>query len=413
MPLTKAQTLVANSDKRFRVLCAGRRFGKSVLAIRELAKFASVPNRKVMYVAPTYQMCRNIVWGPLKRKLLDLNWVRKINESRLEIYLVNGSTIMLRGADNPDSLRGMGVSFICIDEVADIKPEAWTEVLRPSLSAETPPGHALFCGTPKGVGNHFKDLFDMATVDDSWGAWSFTTLEGGNVPEEEVEAAKRDLDSKTFSQEYMASFTTATNVVYYSFKPENNVKKYPGNIKDLKSIYVMTDFNVSPMATLVVVPTATGLHVIDEVCLYSSNTDEMVQEVKRRYPYHSITCFPDPAGVQRRTSAGGRTDISILQNAGWDVRYKPRHPLVKDRINSVNALLLNTNEEVRLFIDPKCRQLIKCLTRFSYKEGTLVPNTGGKEDYSHFPDALGYGVDLLFPVTRKIEARKQQTFGMY
>ena len=413
MPLTNAQQKIADSGKRFRVVSAGRRFGKSVLAVRELAKFARIPGKKVMYVAPTYQMCRNIVWLPLKKKLLELNWVEKINESRLEIQLVNGSIIMLRGADNPDSLRGMGVSFICIDEFADIKPEAWTEVLRPTLSAETPPGSALMLGTPKGVGNHFKDLYDMAMTDDNWGAWSFTTLEGGNVPEEEVEAAKRDLDLKTFSQEYLASFTTATNVVYYSFKPENNVKKYTGFVNELKSIYVMTDFNVSPMATLIVVPTATGLHVIDEVCLWSSNTDEMIQEVKRRYPKHSVTCFPDPAGVQRRTSAGGRTDISILQNAGWNVRYKPRHPAVKDRINSVNSLLLNTNEEVRLFIDPKCRQLIKCLSRFSYKEGTLVPDTSGKEDYSHFPDALGYGVDLLFPVTRNIETKTQQTFGMY
>jgi hypothetical protein len=413
MPLSKPQAVVADSDKRFRVLCAGRRFGKSVLAIRELAKFAKEPNRKVMYVAPTYQMCRNIVWSPLKNKLRDLNWIEKVNESRLEIYLVNGSTIMLRGADNPDSLRGMGVSFICIDEIADIKPEAWTEVLRPSLSAESPPGHALFCGTPKGVGNHFKDLFEMASLDVNWGAWQFTTLDGGNVPDEEVEAAKRDLDKSTFAQEYLASFETATSIVYYSFKKENNLKEYETDISDLKSIYVMTDFNVSPMATLIVVPTSSGLHVIDEVALWSSNTDEMVQEVKRRYPHQRIICFPDPAGVQRRTSAGGRTDISILQNAGWDVRYKPRHPLVRDRINSVNSLLLNTNDEVRLWIDPKCRQLIKCLTRFSYKEGTLVPDTSGREDYSHFPDALGYGVDFLFPVTRKIEAQKQQTFGMY
>ena len=109
MPLTTPQKEVASSDKRFRVLCAGRRFGKSVLAIRELAKFARHDNKKVLYVAPTYQMCRNIVWGPLKAKLRELNWVKKVNEARLEIHLVNGSVIMLRGADNPDSLRGMGV----------------------------------------------------------------------------------------------------------------------------------------------------------------------------------------------------------------------------------------------------------------------------------------------------------------
>lgn len=411
MPLSPSQKLVADSNKRFKVVCAGRRFGKSVLALRTIAEVARHPDSKVMYVAPTYQMCRNIVWGPLKNKLRDLNWIKKVNESRLEIVLRNNSIIMLRGADSPDSLRGIGLNAAIIDEVADIKPEVWTEVLRPTLSDKS--GIAMFLGTPKGVGNWFKDLYDMADVNDDWQAWQFTTLDGGNVPEEEVEAAKRDLDPMTFLQEYGASFNTATNQVYYAFKPENNVKKYEVDKEKLKNIIIGTDFNVSPMATVVAVQTMTGLHIIDEICLYSSNTDEMVAEVRNRYPKQHITCFPDPAGVQRKTSAGGRTDISILQNAGWDVKYKPRHPLVKDRINSVNSLLLNTNGDSRLLIDPKCKELIKCLARFSYKEGTLIPDKNGKADYSHFPDALGYGVDYMFPIARHVKSQPQQTYGMY
>lgn len=411
MPLTKPQAEVAASDKRFKVVCAGRRFGKSVLAIRELARVARTPDSKVMYVAPTYQMCRNIVWSPLKNKLRDLNWIKKVNESRLEIILRNNSIIMLRGADSPDSLRGIGLNATVIDEVADVKPEVWTEVLRPTLSDKS--GTALFLGTPKGVGNWFKDLYDMAATDKNWGAWQFTTLQGTNVPEEEIEAAKNDLDAMTFKQEYEASFNTATNLVYYSFKPENNVKEYKIEKDKLKNIIIGTDFNVSPMATVVAVQTMTGLHIIDEIALWSSNTDEMVQEVRNRYPTQHITCFPDPAGVQRKTSAGGRTDISILQNAGWNVKFKPRHPLVRDRVNAVNSLLLNSNGDSRLLIDPKCKELIKCLTRFSYKEGTLIPDKNGTKDYSHFPDALGYGVDYMFPVTRQIKTQKQQTFGMY
>jgi hypothetical protein len=411
MPLTKPQAEVAASDKRFKVVCAGRRFGKSVLAIRELARVARTPDSKVMYVAPTYQMCRNIVWSPLKNKLRDLNWIKKVNESRLEIILRNNSIIMLRGADSPDSLRGIGLNATVIDEVADVKPEVWTEVLRPTLSDKS--GTALFLGTPKGKGNFFFDLYNMAATDKTWGAWQFTTLEGGNVPEEEIEAAKNDLDLMTFKQEYEASFNTATNQVYYAFKPENNVKEYKIEKEKLKNIIIGTDFNVSPMATVVAVQTMTGLHIIDEIALWSSNTDEMVQEVRNRYPTQHITCFPDPAGVQRKTSAGGRTDISILQNAGWNVKFKPRHPLVRDRVNAVNSLLLNSNGDSRLLIDPKCKELIKCLTRFSYKEGTLIPDKNGTKDYSHFPDALGYGVDYMFPVTRQIKTQKQQTFGMY
>ena len=412
MPLTSAQKQVADSDKRFRVLCAGRRFGKSVLAIREIAKCAREPDKRVMYIAPTYQMCRNIVWTPLKNKLRELNWIKKINESRLEITLTNNSLIMLRGADNPDSLRGIGLDLAILDEVQDVKAQTWSEVLRPTLADKG--GSALFTGTPKGVGNWFKDLYDMAATNEDWGSWKFTTLEGGNVHESEVEAAKADLDIATFRQEFEASFESSSNLIYYSFNPQNNVVPYNDIKEDLKSIIVATDFNVSPMATLIVVPTTTGLHVIDEICLYSSNTDEMVTEVRNRYPFQHITCFPDPAGIQRKTSAGGRTDISILQNAGWNVKYKPRHPLVRDRINSVNSLLLNTKGDSRLLIDPKCKQLIKCLSRFSYKDQSQIPDKGGREDYSHFPDAIGYCVDFLFPVTRKHETKhNQQTYGMY
>jgi phage terminase large subunit len=410
MPLSEAQTTVAKSKARFRVLCAGRRFGKSILAIRELAKFASQPNKNVWYVAPTYGMARNIIFEPLKQKLDSLRWISKINETRMEIQLVNGSKITLKGADNYDSLRGAGVDFLVMDEVADIKPEAWSEVLRPTLSAQTPPGSALFVGTPKGH-NHFKDLWDMGKKHDDWESWTFTTIDGGQVPTEEVEAAKESMDAKTFSQEYLATFETYSGLVYYNFSIEESVKKWEQPEKPLKEVFLLCDFNVNPISGAVAVRTQSGLHIIDEIVIYGSNTDELAQEMRNRYPTHTITAFPDPAGAQNRTSAGGRTDISILQNAGFKVLYKPRHPAVKDRINAVNSLLLNTNKERRLFVDPKCKEVIKSLSRHTYKEGTQVPS---KDDgFDHMCDAVGYGVEYLFPVTRQVENKNPKTFGVF
>ena len=413
MPLTVAQQTIAKSPARFRVVVAGRRFGKTIICIREAAKFARFGDKKILYVAPTYKMARDIVWSDLKKKLTDLNWVSKINESRLEIKLRNGSLIMLRGADNPDSLRGPGNDLIILDEVADIKPEAWYEVLRPTLSAQKPPGSALFVGTPKGVGNYLKDLYDLGITQDDWESFKFTTLEGGNVPEEEIESARRGLDILTFKQEYEASFETASNLIYYSFSEKKNVKKWRGDKRDLKLIYLLTDFNVSPMATLIGIPTTTGIHIIDEICLYSSNTDEMVEEVRNRYPDQRVIAFPDPAGTQRKTSAGGKTDVSILRNAGFVVKHRLKHPAVRDRIIAVNSMLLNSNDEVRLYIDPVCKELIKCLTRFSYKENSLIPDKGGAVDYSHFPDALGYGVEYLFPVTRDVVKDNTTSWGVF
>ena len=151
MPLSKAQDAVANSKTRFRVVVAGRRFGKTHLSIRELCYHAKEPDKDVWYVAPTYKMARQIVWKKLKNKLTDLHWIAKTNETELTITLINGSSISLKGADNYDSLRGVGLDFIVLDEFADISPDAWYETLRPTLSDKG--GKALFIGTPKGIGN--------------------------------------------------------------------------------------------------------------------------------------------------------------------------------------------------------------------------------------------------------------------
>lgn len=408
MPLSKAQELVAKSTARFKVVCAGRRFGKSILAVREMAKFASQPNKKVMYVAPTYGMARNIIFDPLKQKLTDLRWVKKINETRMEIELVNGSKIMLRGAENYDSLRGTGVDFLVMDEMADIKPEAWSEVLRPTLSAQKPPGSALFVSSPKGM-NHFKDLFDQGKTDDAYESWQFTTLDGGNVPTEEIEAAKNDLSVKVFNQEYLATFETYSGLIYYNFDMEESIKKWEK--EELKEVFLFCDFNVNPIVGAVVVRTKTGLHIIDEICIYGSNTDELAQEMRNRYPTQAVTAFPDPAGSARSTKSGGRTDHSILQNAGFKVLAKSRHPAVKDRINAVNSLLLNTNGDRRLFVDPSCKEVIKSLSRHTYKENSQVPEKSTGLD--HMSDAVGYGVEFLFPVTREVTRKNPKTFGVF
>ena len=124
--LSLAQKTIANDPHRFRVAVCGRRFGKTHLAIRELCKFAREPERRCWYIAPSYRMAKQIAWTKLKKKLISLNWVKKINEQELLITLVNDSEIALRGADNYDSLRGVGLDFLVMDEFADIDEQAWT-----------------------------------------------------------------------------------------------------------------------------------------------------------------------------------------------------------------------------------------------------------------------------------------------
>jgi phage terminase large subunit len=184
MPLSSAQQTISEDTTRFRVVIAGRRFGKTHLAIRELCWHAREPSRDVWYVAPSYKMAKQIVWRKLKAKLQELNWVEKANETELSLLLRNGSTISLKGSDNYDSLRGVGLDFIVLDEFADIDPEAWFETLRPTLSDKQ--GRALFIGTPKGTGNWSFDLYQNSLSNDDWTSFQYTTVDGGNVKPEEI-----------------------------------------------------------------------------------------------------------------------------------------------------------------------------------------------------------------------------------
>jgi hypothetical protein len=398
MPLSEPQKNIADSPARFRVAVSGRRFGKTHIAIRELAKHARFHNQICWAVFPSYRMARTVVWDKLKKQLSDLNWIAKVNESDLSIKLVNGSQIALRGADNFDSLRGIGLNFLCMDEVADIDEKAWTEVLRPTLSDKQ--GKALFLGTPKGIGNWLFDLYQRGQdpEEHQWESWQYSTIEGGVVPQEEIEAARNDLDEATFRQEYMASFETATNRVYYAFNRQQNIKAYDGTIDRNEILYTGWDFNIDPMSIVVAVKRGDQLYVIDEVCLYSSNTQEACDEIRSRYPTQRIWAYPDPASRQRKTSAGGLTDLSILSNNGFTVKAPNSHTQVRDRINAVNSRLKSASGQVNLYVDAGCKHLIESLEKQSYKAGSTIPDKDS--GFDHMNDALGYMIDYMFPVRR-------------
>ena len=402
--LTPAQKQIANDTHRFRVVVAGRRFGKTHLAIRELAYHAREPDREIWYVAPSYKMAKNIVWRKLKNRLQDLNWVQKHNETEMSLTLKNGSQISLKGADNYDSLRGVGLDFIVLDEFADIDPEAWFETLRPTLSDKQ--GKALFIGTPKGQSNWSYELFQNHLDDsDTWSSHQFTTIQGCQVTESEIAQARKDLDERTFRQEYEATFETYTGRIYYAFDRAKNVIDAEPTAEEISVIYIGMDFNIDPMSAVIAIRRGDDLCVIDEIRMFSSNTAEIAQEIKTRYPKSKTWIYPDPASRQRKTSAGGQTDLTILQNAGFVVKAPNAHTPVRDRINSVNARLCASTGVRHLFITKRCKYTIEGLERHVYKESTSQPDKDS--GYDHMMDALGYMVDYLFPVQRIREQQLQ------
>ena len=207
------QQIVFSDSTRFKVVAAGRRCGKSRLAATTLLIEAlrCPAGSAVLYVAPTNGQARQIIWQVLLELGRDVIQSSHINNQ--DIVMINGATIYVRGADRPDTLRGVSLTYAVLDEVADIKPEAWEQVIRASLSDKK--GRAMFIGTPKGR-NWFFDLWNLGQEkkDKDWKSWHFTTQDNPMIDSNEIESAKKTLSSFSFKQEYMASFSNAGSDIF-------------------------------------------------------------------------------------------------------------------------------------------------------------------------------------------------------
>ena len=400
--LHEKQMEVYQTKSRFKVVVAGRRWGKTQLAKIHIIKYAKIKNRLVWYVAPSYRMAKQIMWPELL-SAFPRKWIKDINMTTLSITLVNGTRVELKGADNPDSLRGVGIHFLVMDEVQDIDPEAWKTVLRPTLASTG--GHALFIGTPKAY-NFLYELYILGQKQDNldngrWHSWQFPTKTSPFIPREEIEAARNDMDDKSFKQEFEASFETMSGRVYYPFDRRIHLKDCP--FDSAKPIWVGQDFNLDPMSSVIIQPQENGdIWVVDEIVLKGSNTEEVCDELERRYwrQLKQIYLFPDPAS-QYKQHARGESDLDIFRERGFTrQRYHRKHPPVADRVNAVNRMLKSADGRVRMYIDPRCKAIISSFEQTIYKRGSREIDKDA--DTEHSADAAGYCIHYNFPV-RKIE----------
>ena len=389
--LRPRQARVFQCQKRFIIVIAGRRWGKTTTSLAWLIAGASTtPGSICYYIAPSYRQAKRIVWRKLKQ--LIPSDARVTNEQELLIQLANDSIIQLHGADNPDSLRGVGLNFVVLDEFANMRSETWTAVVRPALSDQA--GRALFISTPKGL-DHFYDLYVEAQSKANWATFHFPTAEGGYVSAEELAIVQAEMDAKQYAQEFCATFENLQGRVYHAFDRALNVTDLI--TQPYADLLLGMDFNVNPMTAVVAQRAGDQCQVIDEILLPNSNTQEMMTEINRRYPGRRKIVYPDPSGVARKTSAVvGQTDFSIIRAAGCELYAPPRPYALVDRINSVNAMLCNAQSVRRLLISPRCRQLIKALDGLTYKDGTKIPDKQSGLD--HITDALGYLISAAFPM---------------
>lgn len=389
------------ADKsRFIVLCAGRRFGKSIYAIERLLATAARPFNNVCYVGPTRQQAKEIVWDYLKSRLTDLRWNADINESDLIVRLPNRSKIYVKSAEKEDRFRGLKFNDIALDEFSEYRSKTlWTQAIRPCLSDTR--GRACFMFTPKGY-NQAHDIYQQARTEPDWSAYSFKTIDSPffQTPEglAEVEAAKQQLSERDYRQEYEASFETFSGRIIHSFdRVKCNIEyifnpSYP--------IIVGQDFNRSPMASALYQKVAGILIQFGEIFIRVGDTEATCQEIRRRYPNSAIIVHPDATGV-RRTSNSALSDFDIMKKHGFDVQASSCNPRVIDRWAAVNRAY---EKELVKVVVAQCPITVKDRETLCYKEGSCEPDLRDPM-LGHMSDASDYAIVKYFPIIQRPVAR--------
>lgn len=412
------QAAYLHSTKRFNVVPAGRRSGKThcaklkgarrILHEAAYARRLPVPQPEPWYVfaAPTQQQAKRIWWEQLKRAF-PRPLIKKINESIPQtIQLVTGAEITVLGLDAPQRAEGRSLSGIVLDEYGNMKGSVWPQNIRPALSDYL--GWADFIGVPEGR-NHYYQLWLDALEDDEWGAFTWTS-EQILLPSE-VESLRGQLDPLTYAQEILAQFVNFAGRAYHQFDDEN---KKPGETAGYYNmhagLYVCFDFNVEPGVCAFVQEIDGVTVVIDEIWIErGSNTQRVVEAVLARYGKHAgrVFVYGDASGGSRHSSQTRGSDWDIIKQAfrpafGDRVRFRiPRaNPSVRMRINSVNTRCRNQAGERRLFVVSSCRRVIEDF------EGVTVKSNGEIDKPSnaaltHLTDAIGYYIARRFPIVGK------------
>ena len=371
--LTETQKVVALDPHRFRVLCCGRRWGKTTLAIDQIKARSAIPNSKIAYVAPTYQQARDIAWEQLRK---DYTQSADINETRLEIRVVNGSQISLRGWESIETLRGQRFDLIVLDEVAMMRNfnVNWQEVIRPTLTDTK--GEALFISTPKGF-NHFYDLFNQESRDTDYKSFHYTTRDNPHIPPEEIDKAKQEIPEDRFAQEYDADFRKTEGLVYKEFnrawhvfskEPQSVVKTFGG-----------LDFGfTNPCAAITIKKDKYAVYWVTDEWYKTNQTDAQIGDYVSALKWEE--CYPDPESP---------SGIEELKRRNVNVREVIKNKdSVKNGINVVRELF-KTN---RLRIHNSCTNLIWELETYSYAEKKFNHNEDENpiKENDHAMDALRY-----------------------
>jgi hypothetical protein len=387
---------------RFPVVPAGRRSGKTERFKRFLVKQALINPGSILFAAaPTYNQVKKIYWDDLKL----LSFCYTAFESDLKIRYRNGSEIHLIGLDKPERMEGIPWDGGGVDEIADIKKDAWALNILPSLNTVNPLKlhHRAWCwllGVPNGL-NHYYDMAQYAQVsgDKEWGYYHWKSDE--ILPKDVIESVKKTMSIKQYKQEFEASFETVTGRIYEDYGVLNSTSETIGSNETLHWCH---DQNYSPMSSAVCVIRDDGVYILDEIVLQSAVSRQSAEEFVERYKEHSnkrVAIYGDPSGRigEKHGHASDYIEIEkVLKSNGWtfERRVARSHPPIKDRQNSLRAQILSAAGERSLFVNPgKAPYSHKGLSTVQVKEGSTYMEE--ETEYQHITTAIGYMIHYLYP----------------
>lgn len=402
---------LVRDEVRFKVVPAGRRSGKTERFKRFVAKSAMHnPCEEYFIAAPTRDQVKKIYWNDMKKLCLSSIQKKKPSETDLIIYMNNGTRVQLIGLDRPERMEGVFWSGGGIDEIADIKPDAWESNIRPALDTFNPerPGYKAWCwllGVPDGL-NHYHEMYEYAknSGDPDWKGYTWKSSE--ILPPEIIASAKRQMSTKQFKQEYEASFETASGRIYDDYGDHNKTSE---RIQPHEQLLWMHDQNYTPLSSAIGVIRDGNIYLLDEIVLTSAVSKQSALEFVEKFKDHKnkkVLIYGDPAGRagEKHGHASDYTDIEgVLRENGWEFRRKVKNaaPSIKDRQNALRAKILNANGDVSLFVNPvTAKWCHKGLSTTQLQKGSTFQEDQ-KNQHQHITTAIGYMVDVEFPIQKR------------
>jgi hypothetical protein len=380
--LSKWQTKVWDDPHRFKVIDVGRRSGKTVLSVLKLLDEALKQKRTVWYISPTYRQSKNIAWSMIK-DYIPPSWNATFNETELKVILPNGSEIHLKGADNPDSLRGTKIDFAVFDEVAFFTNwmQVW-EALRPILVDSK--ADCWYVSTPNGM-NHFLGLYEKERYDQDYKSFKFTSYDNPYIDKEEIDKAKLEMDELSFNQEFLADFTRPQGTVYSDWPLENFKEvNYDVNLP----VHISMDFGINdPTSVIFIQPSGSEYRVIDYYEVSNANIEHFVQYIRSR-PFKEAELYTGDVAGNARTLTTGTSPIEIMASKGIFVRTKAGVK-IPDQIRLTHGLIKS------LYVSSNLTRFRDCLLNYRYPEVKETARNQENElpihdEFSHAMRALEY-----------------------